>query len=205
MSLNSMPNELVLGTDGWCRNTLCEPSPNFDDRPNDVAVSLLVIHNISLPIGQFGASHIADLFCNRLDIGADPSFEELRGVRVSAHFLIGRDGALTQFVSTNARAWHAGVSFFSGRQRCNDFSIGIELEGSDLESFAVRQYEMLTMLTLALQKAYPLTDVVGHEHISPGRKTDPGPYFDWALYRKLLIRCEPQALTHRELRFSAKT
>jgi AmpD protein len=188
---DSSESGLALSADGWCRSAFCDPSPNFDDRPCAVAVSLLVIHCISLPAGQFGASHVADLFCNRLDYDADPSFEALRGVRVSAHFLIGRHGALTQFVSANARAWHAGASVFAGQPRCNDFSIGIELEGTDAAPFTPRQYQVLTGLTVALQNAYPLTDVVGHEHIASGRKTDPGPFFDWVRYRNALMQCEP--------------
>jgi AmpD protein len=205
MNRSNSANDLMPGTDGWCRGAFFDPSPNFDDRPNASAVRLLIIHNISLPAGQFGTSHVADLFCNRLDHDADPSFEELRGVRVSSHFLIGRDGALTQFVSTNARAWHAGASSFAGQQRCNDFSIGIELEGTDLEPFTESQYHVLTRLTVALRKKYPLTDVVGHEHIASGRKTDPGPFFDWAHYHQSLIQCESQALTRHALRFLAIT
>lgn len=205
MSRSSSASGLVPGIDGWCRDALRDPSPNCDDRPSAIAVSLLVIHNISLPAGRFGTPYIADLFCNRLDHDADPSFEKLRGVRVSAHFLIARNGALTQFVSTSARAWHAGESSFAGQSRCNDFSIGIELEGTDIEPFTIPQYRVLTTLTVALQKAYPLTDVAGHEHIASGRKTDPGPFFDWALYHESLIQCEPQALTHRVLRMAALT
>jgi AmpD protein len=205
MKRNSSTNDLVFDAEGWCGGVFCDPSPNFDARPNGAAVSLLVIHNISLPAGKFGTSHIADLFCNRLDHDADPSFAELRGVRVSAHFLIGRNGVPTQFVSTNSRAWHAGVSSFAGQPRCNDFSIGVELEGTDTEPFTNHQYETLIALTATLQTAYPLTDVVGHEHIASGRKTDPGPFFDWTRYRKSLIEYAPRALTHRVLRFLALT
>jgi AmpD protein len=211
MSPISTENALVPDVKGWCRDVACEPSPNFDARPPHVVTSLLVVHNISLPAGRYGTSHVVDLFCNRLDYQADPSFEELRGIRVSAHFLIRRDGRLIQFVSTNARAWHAGVSSFDGKQRCNDFSIGIELEGSDGDAFADAQYDTLSRLTAALQRRHPLTDVVGHQHIAPGRKTDPGPFFDWPRYHALLgqsqgksqLQHQPQVLTHSSLRFAA--
>lgn len=176
-----------LGEDGWAAGVTCSPSPNFDVRAEGAAVSLLVIHNISLPPGEFGGSYIEDLFLNRLDCDAHPYFDQLRALRVSAHFLIRRDGAVTQFVSANDRAWHAGMSTFCGRERCNDFSIGIELEGTDFEAFDPRQYESLASLTLALCARYPLVDVAGHEHIAPGRKTDPGPFFDWPHFRKSLI------------------
>jgi AmpD protein len=194
---------LLPDADGWCRAIACEPSPNFDARPQDVAVSLLVIHNISLPVGQYRASYVSDLFCNRLDYNADPSFGDLRGLRVSAHFLIRRDGGVIQFVSTCARAWHAGLSSFEGRQKCNDFSIGVELEGCDTEPFTEAQYQMLGRLTVALQRRHPLTDVVGHQHIAPDRKSDPGPFFDWQRYHACTIQCEPQVLTHGALRFFA--
>ena len=167
---------------GWATDAVQMPSPNFDQRTDGAPASLLVIHNISLPPGQFGGPFIADLFLNQLDYNADPYFEQLRPLRVSAHFLIRRDGEVVQFVSANDRAWHAGVSAFCGRERCNDFSIGIELEGTDFEPFADAQYEALAALTLALKAAYPLENVTGHEHIAPGRKTDPGPFFDWSDY-----------------------
>jgi AmpD protein len=177
-----MPLRFHVGADGWADDVLRLPSPNFDQRPARTAISLLVVHNISLPPGRFGGPFIADLFLNRLDYDADPYFEQLRPLRVSAHFLIRRDGSVTQFVSANARAWHAGASTFDRRERCNDFSIGVELEGSDFEAFEAEQYASLTSLTLALRAAYPLLHVAGHEHIEPGRKTDPGPFFDWAGY-----------------------
>jgi AmpD protein len=178
----------AIDADGWCRAALAVPSPNFDARPEGLAVDLLVIHNISLPAGHFGLTYIIDLFCNRLDADADPSFAELRGLRVSSHFLIARDGALTQFVSTGARAWHAGLSAHAGRERCNDFSIGVELEGSDDSPFEPAQYATLAQLSAALLAAHPLRDVAGHQHIAPGRKTDPGPLFDWSRYRDALAQ-----------------
>jgi len=159
------------------------PSPNFNDRPKDIDVSLLVIHNISLPPGQFGTPFVADLFLNQLDLTADPWFEEhLQGLTVSAHFVIDRSGHITQFVSCDARAWHAGVSQHDGREQCNDFSIGIELEGTDTLAYTASQYTALTALTQCLRARYPLTAVRGHCDIAPGRKTDPGPAFDWPAY-----------------------
>lgn len=174
-----------IDAEGWCSNVVRAPSPNFDARPAGVTADLLVIHNISLPPGQFGGTFIADLFANCLDCNAHPYFDRLRVMRVSSHFLIRRDGNVMQFVSANDRAWHAGVSSFGGRERCNDFSIGIELEGTDFEPFTALQYEALAALSYALQSRYPLANVAGHEHIAPGRKTDPGPFFDWSRYRTL--------------------
>lgn len=176
-----------LDQDGWAADVMRAPSPNFDARAEGAPIGLLVIHNISLPPGEFGGSYIEDLFLNRLDCDAHPYFDQLRALRVSAHFLIRRDGAVVQFVSANDRAWHAGASTFCGRERCNDFSIGIELEGTDFEVFDPRQYESLASLTFALCERYPLSDVAGHEHIAPGRKTDPGPFFDWTHFRNSLI------------------
>ena len=175
-----------IDADGWCPQALHQPSPNFDVRPDDMPVELLVIHNISLPPREFGGPYIADLFCNRLDCDLHPYFDQLRQLRVSAHFLIRRDGEVVQFVSANDRAWHAGLSSFQGRARCNDFSIGIELEGSDFDPFEDAQYPALAGLTRALCRRYPIRHVSGHEHIAPGRKTDPGPFFDWAAYRSRL-------------------
>jgi AmpD protein len=177
-----------INADGWCEGAAWLPSPNCDARPADAAINLLLVHNISLPPDQFGGPYIADLFANRLDYEAHPYFEQLRPLRVSAHFLIGRDGSLTQFVSTAARAWHAGVSTFAGRERCNDFSIGIEIEGSDFQPFEDAQYRTLAKLTEALLDRYRITDLAGHEHVAPGRKTDPGPYFDWVRYGESLRR-----------------
>lgn len=190
-----------IAGNGWCSGVQRMPSPNCDARAADAKIDLLVIHNISLPPGQFGGPFIADLFGNRLDCDAHPYFERLRAMRVSAHFLIRRDGAVIQFVSADERAWHAGVSSFCGRERCNDFSIGVELEGTDTEPFELPQYDALAALTWALQARYPLTDVAGHEHIAPGRKTDPGPFFDWGYYRKSLIQNEALATAAHALRF----
>lgn len=178
---------LYIEADGWCPQAQRRPSPNCDARADATVVDLLVIHNISLPPGQFGGPWIEDLFANRLDPDANPYFRQLQALRVSAHFLIRRDGSLLQFVPTLLRAWHAGVSTFGGRDRCNDFSIGIELEGTDFTPFGSVQYVTLAALTKALQARHPLVDVVGHEHVAPGRKTDPGPLFSWETYQKLCL------------------
>ncbi len=160
------------------------PSPNCDERPSNEPVTLLVIHNISLPPGEFGGPGVMDLFLNRLDHQSHPYYARLLGLRVSSHFFIRRTGKLVQFVPGDRRAWHAGQSRWRGREACNDFSIGVELEGTDYEAFADAQYEELARLTLALQERYPITDIAGHSGISPGRKTDPGPHFDWTRYRR---------------------
>jgi AmpD protein len=154
-------------------------SPNFDERPEGAAIELLVVHAISLPPGEFGGPGIEALFLNRLDPAADPYYAAIAHLRVSAHFLIRRDGALVQFVPCTQRAWHAGESSWRGRSRCNDFSIGVELEGSDEVPFEDAQYGTLEALTAALAAVYPLAGVAGHSDIAPGRKTDPGPFFDW--------------------------
>lgn len=173
-----------ISANGWAADVVRSPSPNFDQRAEGTEIALLVIHNISLPPGQFGGPFIADLFLNQLDYDADPYFDQLKPLRVSAHFLIRRDGMVMQFVSANDRAWHAGASSFCGQERCNDFSIGIELEGTDFEPFEPAQYAALALLTDALKQAYPLRQVTGHEQIAPGRKTDPGPFFDWVNYQE---------------------
>lgn len=163
------------------------PSPNCDERPAGCAIDLLVIHNISLPPGEFGGAGVIDLFTNQLDPQAHPYFQTIRDLKVSAHFFLRRDGEIIQFVPCGKRAWHAGESAWQGTTRCNDFSIGVELEGSDTQPFTADQYQALVTLTLALRKAYPLRDIAGHADIAPGRKTDPGPHFDWEGYRKALI------------------
>ena len=157
-------------------------SPNCDFRPSGTAIDLLVIHNISLPPGEFGGQAIAQLFTNTLDTDASPYFAQLKGVRVSAHFLIQREGEITQFVPCNKRAWHAGASTWQGRKACNDFSIGIELEGTDFLLFTDQQYAALIRLTRVLKRAYPIREITGHSDIAPGRKTDPGHEFDWQRY-----------------------
>ena len=175
---------------GWLQTARRCISPNQDERPVDAKLDLLVIHNISLPPGQYGGAWIEDLFLNRLDTAAHPYFAGIAGLRVSAHLLIRRDGELVQFVPFHRRAWHAGVSSYQGRTACNDYAIGIELEGSDDEPFADVQYRRLAAVTQTLVQAYPdITPerIVGHSDIAPGRKTDPGPFFDWARYRTDLM------------------
>lgn len=158
------------------------PSPNCDRRPPGTSIDLLVIHNISLPPGEFGGEAVAQLFTNTLDAEAHPYYAQLRGLKVSAHFFIRRNGEIIQFVPCSKRAWHAGASSWQGRSRCNDFSIGVELEGSDYVPFSDRQYAALARLTRLLQRAYPLRAIAGHADIAPERKTDPGPFFDWPRY-----------------------
>jgi len=154
-------------------------SPNCDDRPAGAEISLLVLHSISLPRGEYGGDAIERLFTNRLDPAAHASFADLAGLRVSSHFLIRRGGELLQFVPLGARAWHAGASRWRGRERCNDFSVGIELEGVDDGEFEARQYEVLSTLLGKLQELLPLRDLAAHSDVAPGRKTDPGTRFDW--------------------------
>ena len=171
---------LHLDIAGLCSGARWVPSPHHDTRPHDAAVTLVVIHNISLPPLEFGGPFIDDLFMGRLDPEAHPFFREIEGLRVSSHFLIRRDGELIQYVPTELRAWHAGASQWRGRERCNDFSIGIELEGADDVPFAEPQYETLAQLLRALRERYGDLEVAGHSDIAPGRKTDPGPWFEWA-------------------------
>jgi AmpD protein len=165
-------------------------SPNQDARPAGAPIDLLVVHGISLPPGRFGGPHIERLFTNRLDPEAHPFFATIAGLEVSSHLLVRRDGAVVQFVPFGARAWHAGASEFAGRARCNDFSIGIELEGTDAAPYTARQYARLAQLARLLMRAYPgitWRRIVGHSDIAPGRKTDPGPSFDWRRLRALLV------------------
>lgn len=169
---------------GWWSAAERTRSPNFGERPERAAVSLLVVHSISLPPGVYGGDAIERLFTNRLDERAHPYFESLRGLRVSAHFLVRRDGTLQQFVSCDRRAWHAGASAWRGRENCNDFSVGVELEGLEGETFEPAQYDALAGLARALARRYPIEAIAGHEHVAPGRKRDPGPGFDWHRLRR---------------------
>lgn len=190
---------LQLDADGWLRGAKRIASPNCDQRPDGEAVSLIVIHAISLPPGAFGGDAIERLFTNRLDPSGHPYYAQICCLQVSAHFLIRRDGDLLQFVSCRQRAWHAGQSSWQGRQRCNDFSLGIELEGCDELPFTDAQYARLVALVGLLRAHFPIDAVVGHSDIAPGRKTDPGPYFDWqelaALGRLPGIICQKEALS----------
>ncbi|QIK38954.1 1,6-anhydro-N-acetylmuramyl-L-alanine amidase AmpD [Caldichromatium japonicum] len=186
-----MPPDAIpyIDAEGWLNTAERRPSPNQNSRPCGTVIDLLVIHAISLPPGEFGGPWIDDLFLNRLDPEAHPYFAAIAANPVSAHLLIRRDGQVIQYVPCEQRAWHAGLSHFAGRQRCNDYSIGIELEGSDVTPFAAVQYEALVTCTRAIMQRYPgitLDRIAGHADIAPGRKTDPGPYFDWAFYRRLL-------------------
>ncbi|MCF6775846.1 1,6-anhydro-N-acetylmuramyl-L-alanine amidase AmpD [Thiotrichales bacterium 19X7-9] len=169
---------------GWLNGIKHKPSPNFNQRPNRLDLSLLVIHCISLPEGQFGGSEVIDFFQNKLDMNQHKSFHLLKGMKVSAHFLIRRCGAIIQFVSIYDRAWHAGVSSFEGRENCNDYSIGVELEGTIDQSYEKAQYSSLVELTnlLISHTIINKTSIVAHSDIAPGRKSDPGEYFDWGYY-----------------------
>jgi len=158
-------------------------SPNFDARPPEARIELLVVHGIGLPPRRFGGDAVPRLFTNTLDCTEDPYYAGLVGLRVSSHFLIRRSGEIIQFVPCAARAWHAGVSNWHGRDRCNDFSIGVELEGADTLPYLEAQYRQLRRLAGLLADHYPITDIIGHADIAPGRKTDPGPAFDWAHFR----------------------
>lgn len=171
--------KLMINQAGLIAGATQIASPNVDARPNS-EISLIVIHNISLPPSQYGGNGIIELFTNCLNPQEHPYYETIHTVEVSAHFLIRRDGCLIQFASCLDRAWHAGQSNWQGRDRCNDFSIGIELEGSDFEVFENAQYAMLNQLLASLKLAYPIQAITGHSDIAPGRKTDPGPYFDWS-------------------------
>lgn len=179
MSLNPESLGPVDGF-GWLAGTERVPSLNYDQRPAGEVIRLLVIHAISLPPGVFGGNAVIDFFSNRLDPTAHPYFSSIAAQRVSAHFFIRRDGRLVQFVSCDARAWHAGASCWRGRDRCNDYSIGVELEGNDHSAYSDAQYAMLIQLIDLLKEHYPLEACAGHADIASGRKTDPGPFFDWS-------------------------
>jgi AmpD protein len=184
-----------LWRDGWLASARHCPSPNFGPRPVGVSVDLIVIHSISLPPGAYGGPEVEQLFTNRLDWDAHPYFAQIRGLQVSSHFFIRRDGELLQFVSTDERAWHAGASCWRGRDNCNDDSVGVELEGLEGERFEDAQYDTLVRLSWQLRARHPITHVAGHEHIAPGRKLDPGPGFDWQRLQRALAwgdACFPQ-------------
>ncbi|HEY9191534.1 MAG TPA: 1,6-anhydro-N-acetylmuramyl-L-alanine amidase AmpD [Methyloversatilis sp.] len=173
------PLPFAIDAQGWCAGARRVESPNCDERPDGVPVSLVVLHSISLPPGEFGGPWIEQLFLNALDPSAHPYFVDVAPLRVSAHFLVRRDGELLQFVPTTRRAWHAGVSSWNGRSRCNDFSVGIELEGCNVLPFEDAQYRCVQALIEALAQRHPVAGVVGHSDIAPGRKVDPGVCFDW--------------------------
>lgn len=172
--------------DGWYKPARWVASPNFGPRPLADDITLAVIHSISLPPGEYGGDEIERLFTNQLDWSAHPYFEQIRGAEVSSHFVIRRDGGLVQFVSVSDRAWHAGRSSWRGRDNCNDYAVGIELEGLEDHAFEGVQYRALSTLLDALSQRWPIKDIAGHEHVAPGRKRDPGQAFDWPLLQSLL-------------------
>lgn len=172
--------------DGYAEGVRYIASPNCDARPAGAAVELAVIHAISLPPGEFGGAGVIELFTNRLDPAAHPYYARIADMKVSAHFLVCRSGEVIQFVPCALRAWHAGISSWRGRERCNDYSVGIELEGTDEAPFEDAQYAALAALVCALRLRYPIADIAGHSDIAPGRKTDPGPHFDWARLHRAL-------------------
>lgn len=175
---------------GWLRQAIRLDSPNFGPRPPQACIDLVVVHSISLPPGQYGGDAVQQLFTNHLDWDTHPYYQQIRGLEVSAHFYIRRNGEVWQFVSCDDRAWHAGRSHYRGRDNCNDDSIGMELEGLEGDTFEPAQYEALAALCQALARRYPITHVAGHEHVAPGRKQDPGPGFDWP-HLQSLLRAQP--------------
>ena len=182
---------MTVWHDGWWQQARRCESPNFGPRPDGAAIDLVIVHSISLPPGVYGGDAIERLFTNRLDWNAHPYYQQIRGLEVSSHFLVRRDGELLQFVSCDARAWHAGASVWRGRADCNDFSVGIELEGLEGERFEAPQYDALATLVDELARRYPVAAVVGHEHVAPGRKFDPGIGFDWPRLIAMTTRAAP--------------
>lgn len=180
------PSDVDLWRRGWYRFAAHMPSPNFGARPSQARTDLMVLHSISLPPGHYGGPQVQQLFTNQLDWQAHPYFRQIEGLKVSSHFFIRRNGELWQFVSCDDRAWHAGASCYRGRSNCNDDSIGIELEGLEGDTFEAAQYETLNALCPAIMSQFPISHIAGHEHIAPGRKTDPGPGFDWVSFEKNL-------------------
>ncbi|BES71841.1 1,6-anhydro-N-acetylmuramyl-L-alanine amidase AmpD [Marinobacter nanhaiticus D15-8W] len=187
------PHAFSIDEAGWLEGARHCPSPNFGVRPNDASISLLVVHNISLPPGQFGGDAIERFFCNRLDAEEHPYFQQICEMKVSAHALVRRDGECVQFVSFLDRAWHAGRSSFQGEEECNDFSIGIELEGADDIPYEPEQYLTLARIARALMQRWPRISqerMTGHSDIAPGRKTDPGPAFSWPTFFEALLEAQ---------------
>jgi AmpD protein len=197
-SASQPPGTHALWHGGWYRYARCQRSPNCGPRPQGAAIDLIVLHSISLPPGVYGGDEVQALFANRLDWDAHPYYQQIRGLEVSAHFYVRREGTLWQFVDCDERAWHAGRSHWRGRDECNDDSIGIELEGIEGGPFEPAQYETLASLCAAIAQRYPINHVAGHEHVAPGRKQDPGPGFDWSELRTSLgwpARCFPDVVT----------
>lgn len=196
-AMNDTPQAPAQWHSGWYMPAQRCESPNFGPRPAHTAVDLIVLHSISLPPGAFGGNAVQQLFTNQLNWDAHPYFQQIRGLEVSAHFYIQRDGTLTQFVSCDDRAWHAGLSSHRGRANCNDYSIGIELEGLEGGTFEPGQYDALLALLPAIAKNYPVKHIAGHEHVAPGRKADPGAGFDWTVLQKhsgFMPQCFPEVL-----------
>jgi N-acetyl-anhydromuramoyl-L-alanine amidase len=199
LQLDTKGMKRATWTQGWWAYARHRPSPNAGPRPAAAVVDLVVLHSISLPPGVYGGDAIGRLFTNQLDWTAHPYFEQIRGLLVSAHFVIDRRGRITQFVSCDQRAWHAGTSHWQGRDNCNDFSIGIELEGLEGDTFEPAQYRSLTHLLRSLRRQHGVRAVVGHEHVAPGRKADPGPGFEWGYLRQCLgwgDQCFPASENH---------
>ena len=186
MSTDSGPLATDMWRQGWFALAQSCPSPNFGPRPSKACIDLIVVHSISLPPGLYGSTNVQALFTNQLDWDAHPYFQSIRGIEVSAHFFITRQGVLWQFVSCDDRAWHAGVSTYRGRDNCNDDSIGIELEGLEGDTFEAAQYRALADLASHIGKRYPIAHIAGHEHVAAGRKIDPGSGFDWGTLRQAL-------------------
>ena len=173
------PKEMIINDGGFVQDIKLVLSPNCDARPKNISINLLVIHNISLPPDQYGGDYIEHFFTNQLNSSVDPYFQKIKNIKVSSHFVINREGNLIQYVSCNKRAWHAGVSEWNGKKNCNDYSIGIELEGSDHIEYTKSQYEKLNQLIDCLKSYYAIEAIVGHSDIATGRKTDPGSSFNW--------------------------
>ncbi len=184
-------HESNVWNSGWYQFAHKLQSPNFGPRPDSIPIDLVVLHSISLPPGVYGGNEVQALFTNQLDWSAHPYFRQIEGLEVSSHFYIKRTGEIWQFVSCDDRAWHAGRSSYRGRGNCNDDSIGIELEGVEGDSFEFAQYEAMASLIPPLRERYPIQHLAGHEHIAPGRKTDPGSGLDWALLQKMLALPDP--------------
>lgn len=197
--------KLRVDSEGFVRGARFIPSPNCDERSAGCAISLLVVHYISLPPGELGGPAIIEFFTNRLDPAAHPFYPSIAGTKVSAHFVIRRDGEIIQFVPCVKRAWHAGESSWKGRTRCNDYSIGVELEGTGDMPFTDAQYERLAELTIALKRRFPIADIVGHSDVAPGRKSDPGPQFDWVRYRGMLKNSRQGAKAAKKINTKLRT
>ena len=186
MNADSGPLAFETWRQGWYALAQTCPSPNYGPRPPQACIDLIVVHSISLPPGVYGGNQVQALFTNQLDWDAHPYFQSIRGIEVSAHFFITRQGEICQFVSCDDRAWHAGTSSYRGRDNCNDDSIGIELEGLEGDTFETAQYIALSKLATHIGQRYPIAHIAGHEHVAPGRKIDPGPGFDWSTLRRAL-------------------